>query len=146
MHAKLRHYRLGSRLVSFRSIDLGVPHHHEDEAETARRFRGTGRWAVEGVSAEIIIHGCTASAGFDRELQAELGGPVIDSAIAAVKRAEHLALLCDRFDWSHSKAGGYESLAHAERKSWLLRDSYEPIDSTDLWVDLAVVPAGIPAD
>jgi len=141
MRSNVVRYGLESRLASFRTIDLWVPQYHEDEAETARRFREQAHKAVHEDGAEVIILGCTASAGFYRELQDELGVPVIDSAIAAIKRAEHLVDLRDRFGWSHSKIGGYESPPAAELSDWGLREQYEPLDITEVWVELGVTPA-----
>jgi allantoin racemase len=141
MRSNVARYGLESRLASFRTIDLWVPQYHEDEAETARRFREQARKAVHEDGAEVIILGCTASAGFYRELQDELGVPVIDSAIAAIKRAEHLVDLRDRFGWSHSKIGGYESPPREELEGWGLRQQYEPHDITELWVELGVAPS-----
>lgn len=140
MHANVARYGLASRLASFRTIDLWVPEYHQDEAETARRFRRVARQAVEEDGAEVIVLGCTASAGFYRELQDELGVPVIDSAIAAVKRAEHLVDLRERFGWSHSKVGGYESPPPQELDGWQLRQQYAPHDITELWTDLVRAP------
>lgn len=141
MHDNVRRYGLESRLASFRAIDLWVPQYHEDETETVRRFREQAHKAVHDDGAEVIILGCTASAGFYRELQDELGVPVIDSAIAAIKRAEHLVDQRDRFGWSHSKIGGYESPPDEEVSGWGLREQYEPLNVTQLWVELGVVPA-----
>lgn len=141
MRSNVVRYGLESRLASFRTIDLWVPQYHADEAETARRFREQAHKAVHEDGAEVIILGCTASAGFYRELQDELGVPVIDSAIAAIKRAEHLVDLRDRFGWSHSKIGGYESPPAAELSDWGLREQYEPLDITEVWVELGVTPA-----
>lgn len=141
MRSNVVRYGLESRLASFRTIDLWVPQYHEDEAETARRFREQAYKAVHEDGAEVIVLGCTASAGFYRELQNELGVPVIDSAIAAVKRAEHLVDLRDRFGWSHSKIGGYESPPRAELDAWSLREQYDPQDITELWVELGVTPS-----
>jgi allantoin racemase len=139
MHDNVRRYGLESRLASFRTIDLRVPQYHEDEAETARRFFKVGRKAVEEDGAEVIVLGCTASAGFYRDLQDELGVPVIDSALAALTYAEHLVNLRDRFGWSHSKRGGYESPPASELETWALRGQYEPDDVRDLWVALSAV-------
>ena len=141
MHDNVRRYGLESRLASFRAINLWVPEYHQDEVETARRFREAGRRAVEEDGAEVIVLGCTASAGFYAELQDELGVPVIDSALAAIKYAEHLADLRDRFGWSHSKVGGYESPPAQELEGWGLRQQYLPTDIRDIWRDLAVAPA-----
>jgi allantoin racemase len=140
MHDNVRRYGMDSRLASFRTIDLGVPQYHEDETETARRFHDVGRKAVEGDGAEVIILGCTASAGFYQELQQALGVPVIDSALAAVKHAEYLADLRDRFGWSHSKVGGWESPPTHEIDAWGLREQYEPVDVREIWSDLGIAP------
>jgi allantoin racemase len=144
MHDTVRRYGLESRLASFRAIDLWVPQYHEDGAETARRFREAGRRAIEEDGAEVIVFGCTASAGFYARLQEELGVPVIDSALAAIKYAEHLVEVRDRFGWSHSKLGGYEAPPAAELDAWRLREQYQPGDIRDLWVDHSPVPN--PAD
>jgi allantoin racemase len=133
MRENVRAYGLESRLASFRPLDLGVLDYHVDEAETARRFYDAGRRAVEEDGAEVIILGCTASDGFYRELQERLGVPVIDAAIAAVKRAEHLVELRDRFGWAHSKIGGYESPPRSELEGWRLREQYSSERAPDFW-------------
>ena len=142
MRGTVRAYGLDSRLASFRALDLGVLDYHADEAETARRFREAGRRAVTDDGAEVVILGCTASAGFYAELQEDLGVPVIDSAIAAVKHAEHLVELRDRHGWSHSKVGGYEAPPRSEVEGWRLRAQYEPADIRDIWREQGIVPAG----
>jgi allantoin racemase len=141
MRDNVRRYGLDARLASFRAIGLWVPEYHADEQETARRFRREIRMAIEEDGAEVIVLGCTASSGFYADLQNEFGVPVIDSSIAAIKHAEQLVELRDRFGWSHSKVGGYESPPDAEREAWGMRAEYEPTDVRDLWVDLAVTPA-----
>ena len=118
-------YGMKERLASFKSVDLGVLEFHQDEQETARRFRQVGREAVERDGAEVIILGCTATYGFYRELQQELGVPVIDSMIAAFKTAEFTAELRNRFGWSHSKIGGYESPPPEEFTPWRLEEQYD---------------------
>jgi allantoin racemase len=140
MRHNVSRYGLESKLASFRTIDLWVPQYHEDEAETARRFYEQGRLAIEEDGAEVIVLGCTASAGFYAELQDALGVPVIDSAVAALKYAEYLVDLRDRFGLIHSKRGGYESPPVCELEDWRLREQYEPEDIRDLWVDLAALP------
>jgi allantoin racemase len=139
MRENVRAYGLESRLASFRPLGLGVPDYHADEAETARRFREAGRRAIEEDGAEVIILGCTASSGFYAELQAELGVPVIDSAIAAVKHAEYLIEVRDRFGWATSKIGRYESPPRSELDGWDLRAQYGPAEIQDIWRGEAVV-------
>lgn len=117
-------YGMKDRLASFKSVDLGVLDFHRDEGETARRLRAVGREAVERDGAEVLILGCTATAGFYRELQAELGVPVIDPMMAAFKTAEFAVELRDLFGWSHSKIGGYESPPAAELAAWSIEKQY----------------------
>lgn len=138
MHDNVRRYGLESRLASFRAIDLWVPQYHQDEHETARRFREAGRRAIEEDGAEVIVLGCTASTGFYAQLQDELGVPVIDSALAAIKYAEYLVDLRERFGWSHSKRGGYESPPEQELSAWRLREQYAPDDIRTLWAEPAL--------
>jgi allantoin racemase len=133
MHGTIRRYGLESRLASFQTLGFGVPDYHKDENETARRFLAAGRTAIEEDGAEVLILGCTASAGFYRYLQDELGVPVIDSALAAVKRAEHLVDLRDRFGWGTSKIGGYEAPPAAEVEAFGLDSAYDPRDITEVW-------------
>jgi allantoin racemase len=119
------HYGMKDRLASFKSVDLGVLEFHQDEEETASRFRKAAREAVEEDGAEVIILGCTATYGFYQELQEELGVPVIDSMIVALKAAEFAAELKSRLGWSHSKIGGYESPPTEEYAPWRLLEQYD---------------------
>ena len=127
-------YGLQSRLASFRALDLGVLDYHTDEQETERRFMDAGHRAVEEDGAEVIILGCTASSGFFARLQHELGVPVIDPAIAAIKQAEQLIELRDRFGWVHAKIGGYESPPATEISAWRLREDFGAGDVRKSWI------------
>jgi hypothetical protein len=73
--------------------------------------------------------------GFYRELQEELGVPVIDSMIA-FKTAEFAAELKNRPGWSHSEIGGYESPPSGELKPWRLGEQYGFGDMTS-WLQRA---------
>ena len=125
MRENVVRYGMKERLASFKSVDLGVLEFHQDEKETARRFREAGREAVERDGAEVLILGCTATYGFYRELQDELGVPVIDPMLAAFKTAEFAAELKNRLGWSHSKIGGYESPPPEEFTPWRLEEQYD---------------------
>jgi allantoin racemase len=118
-------YGMKDRLASFKSVDLGVLEFHQDEEETARRFRQAAHEAVDREGAEVIILGCTATYGFYRELQEELGVPVLDSMIVALKAAEFAAELKSRLWWSHSKVGAYESPPQEEFAPWRLGEQYD---------------------
>jgi allantoin racemase len=124
MRENVIRYGMKDRLASFRSVELGVLDFHQDEEETARRFRRVGREAVELDGAEVLILGCTATYGFYRSLQEELGVPVIDPMLTAFKTAEFAAELKNQFGWSHSKIGGYESPPPSEFAPWRLEEQY----------------------
>jgi allantoin racemase len=124
MMANVVHYGMKDRLASFKSVDLGVLEFHQDEKETARRFVEVGRQAVEQDGAEVLVLGCTATYGFYRELQDELGVPVIDPMLASFKTAEFAADLKNQFGWTQSKVGGYESPPPDEFAAWRLEEQY----------------------
>ena len=120
MAANLMKYGLKDKLASFKSIDTGVLELQRDKATTIRRLREAGKEAIENDRAEVIILGCTGAHGFYEQLQQGLGVPVIDPGIAAVKFAEFLVELEDRFGWTHSKIGAYETPPQEEIMKWQL--------------------------
>jgi len=124
MHENVVKYGFEKHLASFKSVDLGVYDFQKDKAETARRLKAAAKEAVEVDRAEVIILGCTIEFGFYRELQEELGVPVIDAVLAPLKYAEFLVELRDRFGWSHSKVYGYQSPPLEEIRDWKLEDQY----------------------
>lgn len=103
MQAIVRSYGHGDRLAGFYPVDLGVTDFQKDHAETARRLVAAGRKAVEQDKAEALILGCTMELGFYKEVEQALGVPVIDCAIAALKRAEYGALLKQQCGWIPSR-------------------------------------------
>lgn len=124
MHENVVNYGFRDRLASFRSVGLGVPDFHQDEQLALDRIRQAAAAAVREDRAEVIILGCTMQYGFFETLQAELGVPVIDAAVAAVKYAEFLVRLKRCSGWSHSKQGDYESPPRDEIKAWGLEKDY----------------------
>ncbi len=118
-------YGFKDRLASFRSVGLGVLDFHEDPERTTRIIKEEAIKAVEEDQAEVIILGCTKQYGFYKELQEEIGVPVIDTVVAPFKFAEFLAELKNRFDWKQSKIGGYESPPEKEIRSWNLYKDYD---------------------
>ncbi len=121
-------YGLKDRLASFRSVGLGVLDFHRDEKKTAEIIKREARKAVEEDGAEVILLGCTIQFGFYKELQEEIGVPVIDAVIAPFKYAEFLVELKKRFGWKHSKIGGYETPPFEEMDSWNVWDEYEFVE------------------
>lgn len=124
MESNVIKYGYKDRLASFRSLGLGVLDFHKDAENTADIIRKEAKKAVEEDNAEVIILGCTRQFGFYKELQDEIGVPVIDTILAPFKYAELLAELKNRFGWKQSKVGGYESPPKEEMESWNLLDEY----------------------
>jgi allantoin racemase len=103
MEEMVRSYGHGQRLTGFYHVDMGVNDFQKEHAETARRLIAAGRKAVEQDYAEALILGCTMEIGFYKEVEKALGVPVIDPAIAALKRAEYGALLKRQCGWVPSR-------------------------------------------
>jgi len=130
MHENVVKYGFKDQLASFKSLELGVYDFQKDPAETARRMRQAAKEAVEADGAEAIVLGCTIEFGFYRELQEEIGVPVIDAVLAPLKYAEFLIELRERFGWSHSKVYGYQSPPLSEIREWKLEEQY---GTSGLW-------------
>jgi allantoin racemase len=75
----------------------------------------------------VLILGCTVEYGFNQEMQAELGIPVIDAVTAPFKYAELLAELAERFGWYPSRMWGSEAPPQAELAAWGLFDEPAPV-------------------
>ena len=120
MEAHLKNRGLWDRLASFKSVEIGVLELQQDKDATLRRFKEAAKEAIEDDGAEVVILGCTGAHGFYEQLQQSLGVPVIDPGIAAVKFAEFLVELKNRFGWTHSKIGGYETPPKEEIVQWQL--------------------------
>lgn len=91
------------RCASIRPTGLGVLDLEHDEALTKRRLAEEARLAIDEDGAEVIILGCGGLGGFDKELEAEVGVPVIDGIVAAVKMAEG----CHAYGLSTSKVSTF---------------------------------------
>ena len=124
MHENVVKYGFSEKLASFKSLDMGVYDFQKDPAVTAQHMRDAAREAVEVDGAEVIILGCTIEFGFYKELQEELGVPVIDAILAPFKYAEFLSELKERFAWTHSKIYGYESPPRSEIAEWKIEEQY----------------------
>jgi len=104
---------LWSRLASFKSIKLGELELQQDRQATLRRFRDAASGTIKDDRAGVIVLGCPGARGFHEQLQRDLGVPVIDPGIVAVKFAESMVELKNRFGWTHSKIGAYETAPKA---------------------------------
>ncbi len=109
MQATVRNNGHGDRLSGFYHVELGVNEFQVDHARTKERLVAAGRKAVEEDYAEALILGCTMEVGFYKELEGELGVPVIDPSIAAFKRAEYAAMLKLQCGWKPSRKWSCEA-------------------------------------
>ena len=108
MQGNVHDYGYGKKLMSFRDVDMNVVEFQQDHDLTRRRLLTAGQKAINEDYAESLILGCTLETGFFEEMQAELGVPVVDPSIAALKAAEHAALLRRDFGWKPSRKWGSE--------------------------------------
>ncbi len=109
MHSTVAANGYEDRLSGFYHVELGVNDFQTDHDRTANLLIEAGRKAVELDYAEAVILGCTMEFGFHRKLEDELGVPVIDPSIAALKRAEYGALLKRQCGWKPSRKWSCEA-------------------------------------
>lgn len=83
----LRRYGLDSRCASIRLLDQSVAELNTTD-ETRTLLLAEARKAIDEDGAEAILLGWAGLGGLDKELEKELGVPVIDGAVAAVKLLE----------------------------------------------------------
>jgi len=92
-HNVVRNLCFESRLASFRGIGLPILDIQKDFEKTKKMFIDEARKAIQEDGADVIVPGCGLFSSITRDLQKELGVPVIDPAGTALKRAEILAAL-----------------------------------------------------
>jgi allantoin racemase len=83
-------YGLERRCASVRASNMSVLELEEDSRRTEEVLTELGRKAMEKDGAEVLLLGCAGMAGVDRQLESQLGIPVIDGTVAAVKFLEAL--------------------------------------------------------
>ncbi|WP_047154812.1 aspartate/glutamate racemase family protein [Aneurinibacillus tyrosinisolvens] len=81
-------YGMGHRVLNVRTTPMCVLDFERDPEAGMRMLAQEGRKAVEEDHAEAILLGCAGMAEFANNLEKELGVPVIDGVVAAVKFAE----------------------------------------------------------
>lgn len=118
MRENIRAYGMAHRLMSMRPLNMGVLEFQAQAERTMAAMLREGGKAVEEDRAEVIVLGCSAEVGFHQTLQAELGVPVIDSALAPFKYAEFLAETAQRFGWHPSRRWGSEPPPEDEIRDW----------------------------
>jgi allantoin racemase len=85
----VRHYGLAERCASVRSTGLQVLElESKSDAEINELILGVSRQALDNDNTEVICLGCAGMSGLDKELEPQLGVPVIDGVVAALKLLE----------------------------------------------------------
>lgn len=88
----VKHYGLAERCASVRSTGMAVLELEQaDEGTTRQKIRQTAMEAILHDKAEVICLGCAGMAGLDKELEKEVGVPVIDGVVSAVSMIEGMA-------------------------------------------------------
>ena len=88
MEEMVASYGMSHRVVSIRTTPLCVLDIERDPGTSWQMVRDDARRAVEEDDAEAVLLGCAGMAEFAESIEEELGVPVIDGVVAAVKFAE----------------------------------------------------------
>jgi len=86
----VRMHGLESRCASIRTTPLSVLDCERDPAAARREIVKASRLAIEEDGAEAICLGCAGMGPLDKEVEAELGIPVLDGVVCGVKLIESL--------------------------------------------------------
>lgn len=87
----VRHYGLAERCASVRSTRMPVlALEAASPEETYQMILRTAVQAINDDNAEVICLGCAGMAGLDKQLEQELGVPVLDGVVCALKLLEGL--------------------------------------------------------
>ncbi len=87
----VRHFGVADRCASVRSTRLPVLALEAlSPTETYQVILKSSQDAIEKDGAEVICLGCAGMSGMDKQLEAELGVPVVDGVVAALKLMEGL--------------------------------------------------------
>ena len=116
----------GEKLAGFYDINFGVNDFQKDHQITLSRLSEVAGRAVEEDYAESIILGCTAETGFYKFLQQQIGVPVVDPAIAALKNAEYRANLKRRLNLIPSRKWSCEPPSDEEVEKFHMFNEDEP--------------------
>lgn len=81
-------YGFSHKVVKVRTTPMYVLDIEKDPARALEMLRDEARQAVAEDEAEAILLGCAGFAEFANELEGELGIPVLDGVVCAVKMAE----------------------------------------------------------
>ena len=135
MHSTVNSYGFGPVCSGFYPVGLGVNDFQTDHAKTNALLTQAGREAIEKDHAEAIILGCTLEIGFHETMEKELGVPVIDVSIAALKEAEYAAELKANCGWKPSRKWSCEAPTEEEMAA------IGVFEQPDIFGNRIVVPA-----
>jgi len=79
---------LKSRCASVRIVEIPVLDIEKDPTITFKALTEASKTAIEEDGAEAICLGCAGMTGLDKPMEQELGVPVLDGVVCAVKMAE----------------------------------------------------------
>jgi allantoin racemase len=88
MQERLKSLGLISRCASVRTIGVSIMECVVNRENTYAVLTKEARIAVEEDAADVICLGCAGLAGLDKPMQQELGIPVLDGVVCAVKMCE----------------------------------------------------------
>lgn len=87
----VKEYGMSKFCKSIRTTGLAVLEFGQDPERGLAALKKQARLAVENDGAECILLGCAGFVSFTKELQEELGVPVLDGVLPAVKFGEAIA-------------------------------------------------------
>jgi len=79
---------LNSRCASIRIVEISVLDIEKDPSITIEALTEASKVAIKEDGAEAICLGCAGMVGLDKPMEKELGVPVLDGVVCAVKMAE----------------------------------------------------------
>ena len=88
MQERLKSLGLISRCASVRTIGVSIMECVVNSESTYNALTREARLAIEEDGADVICLGCAGLASLDKPMQKELGVPVLDGVICAVKMCE----------------------------------------------------------
>jgi allantoin racemase len=85
----VRHYGLENRCASIRTTGMAVLDlDHDGDDSGFEQIQAEAQKALDSDGAEVICLGCAGMAGLDKKLENNLGVPVIDGVVSALKLIE----------------------------------------------------------
>jgi allantoin racemase len=110
----VRRFSLEAKLASIRAPNIPVLELQAQKDLTEKGLIEQSKIAIQEDKAEVIILGCAGMVGFDKVVEKEIGAPVLDGVVCAVKFAESM------FDYgkSISKIRGYQTPEKKELKGF----------------------------